>query len=402
MKKLLALTAVALIGPSSAYTLHEWGTFTSVSGSDGVLLAGLNREEELLPRFVHAHDGMMNTGPMGYGGKGFFVHRPLKKVTIKMETPIIYFYSDEPFKASVEVGFNGGSINQWYPQRSGGETVPKIVKPNPVPTDAQFKDAGGIDFSTSFNGQIKWDVDVLAPDASRGLSFKNGETLNWLRPRNSKANVLKIGEEYEDYLFYRGVGNFELPVTFRVDPFETLHIENTGKEALPFLFVQEVTPDRKIRFHSFSDGLPAGSSLSISEKDLHTTDAKWRRLVYDEMVQGLLSTGLTAEEAHGMVQTWWHSYFEQPGLRVFWVVPIDKTNEILPLTVSPAPEKTVRVLVGRSEVLRPRFEQQLVEAYKVRKEKKKSAAWASNMFHRYGLAFQERVQTLSGEKIAKK
>ncbi|MEJ6828768.1 MAG: hypothetical protein QNK61_01110, partial [Akkermansiaceae bacterium] len=142
--------------------------------------------------------------------------------------------------------------------------------------------------------------------------------------------------------------------------------------------------------------------LSIPEKDLHTTDAKWRRLVYDEMVQGLLSTGLTAEEAHGMVQTWWHSYFEQPGLRVFWVVPIDKTNEILPLTVSPAPEKTVRVLVGRSEVLRPRFEQQLVEAYKVRKEKKKSAAWASNMFHRYGLAFQERVQTLSGEKIAKK
>ena len=407
MKKLLPLAAaIALLGQSSAYTLHEWGTFTSVSGSDGTLLSGLEREEERLPPFVHSHAGMQNVGPYNYGmGKGFLTHRPLKKVTIKMETPVIYFYADEAFSASVEVGFNGGSINQWFPQRSGGESVPKILKihPSPHANAKHFKEAGGIDFSTPFKGQIKWDVDVLAPDASRGLTFKNNETLNWLRPRNPKANILKVGEEYEDYLFYRGVGNFELPVTFRVDATETLHIENNGKEALPFLFVQEVTSEREVRYHSFSDGLPAGEMLSIPEKDLHRSDAKWRRLVYDQMAAGLLSTGLTAEETHGMIQTWWHSYFEQPGLRVFWIVPTEKTNEILPLTVSPAPEKTLRVLVGRSEVLRPRFEEELVNSYKLRNDIEKNAAWlVHSSHHRYGLAFQERVQALTGEKVAKK
>ena len=35
----------ALAADKPDFTLHEWGTFTSVSGSDGVLLPGLEREE---------------------------------------------------------------------------------------------------------------------------------------------------------------------------------------------------------------------------------------------------------------------------------------------------------------------------------------------------------------------
>ncbi len=126
-----SIAAIAVLQPFSqnaqAYELHEWGTFTSVSGSDGILLGGLQIEEERLPTFVYALDGMQNTGP-GFS-KGFRSQRPLRNVTIKMETPVIYFYSDKPFHAHVEVGFNGGAISQWYPQRSGGESVPKATKP---------------------------------------------------------------------------------------------------------------------------------------------------------------------------------------------------------------------------------------------------------------------------------
>ena len=110
------------------YTVHEWGTFTSVSGSDGVLLPGLQQEEEPLPMFVHSHAGM------GWNyGKGW--SRPLQNVTIKMETPVIYFYTSQPFEAHVHVGFNGGSISQWFPTRSGGEIPP------PVPTNMVFREA---------------------------------------------------------------------------------------------------------------------------------------------------------------------------------------------------------------------------------------------------------------------
>jgi hypothetical protein len=39
----------ALETAAANYQLHEWGTFTTVAGSDGVLLTGLQREEEPLP-----------------------------------------------------------------------------------------------------------------------------------------------------------------------------------------------------------------------------------------------------------------------------------------------------------------------------------------------------------------
>ena len=402
----VTLSALALCSPAHSYTLHEWGTFTSVSGSDGQLLAGLEREEERLPHFVEALDGMRNIGPAGYGPKGYYLQRPLRNVTIKMETPVIYFYSDEPFQAKVEVGFKGGSISQWFPTRSGGESAPEIkkgqpalpVRITPAAEEKRFRHRGGIDFAEHRSGKIEWEVEVLGPDASRGLTFKNGETMNWLRPRNPKANIVKVGEQYEDYLFYRGVGNFDLPVTFRIDDAETLHLENTGEEKVPFLLVHEITPERTARFHLIKEGLGKREIKTIAEADFTVGGLKWERPVYEAMTEGLLENGLTPEEAHGMVQTWWHSYFTQPGLRIFWIVPAGKTEEILPLTVTPAPEKSVRILVGRSEVLRPRFEKSLTESYQNKADPKKKQVWIQNQYSRYGKAYEQRVLQLMREQ----
>lgn len=420
MKNILttSIAGVIALQPLSqnthAYELHEWGTFTSVSGSDGVLLGGLHREEERLPSFVYALDGMQNTGP-GFS-KGFRTQRPLKNVTIKMETPVIYFYSDKPFHAHVEVGFNGGAISQWFPRRSGGETVTKAKKKigmdtsrmppyHPLKADI-FQLAGGIDFANKRSGSIQWEVDVLAKGTDRGIIFKPGETLNWVYPRNPKANILKVqgdqsgpqkqADEYEDYLFYRGVGNFPLPVKFTVNTDETLVITNNSNEKIPFLFVHENTSSGIARFHAIPTGLEAGKTLNVPVSDLkeHT---QWQRPVYQAMYNGLTKTGLFAEEAHGMIQTWWHSYFFRPGLRVFWIVPQSDTHQILPLSVKPAPTKIVRTLVGRSEILRPSFENNLVKAY-TETDKKKRHVWNGYLYDRFGHAYQQRAQQLAPKK----
>ncbi len=396
------LLIAASLGHATAYTLHEWGTFTSVSASNGKLLSGLQREEENLPGFVHALDGMKNSGPRS-GLKGLSPQRAMKNVTIKMETPVIYFYSDHAFQASVEVGFQGGSISQWFPQRASGESVPKIVNwPSPIIDESgfttalnekDFTEAGGLDFSQKRNGKIAWNIDVLAPDAPRSLSFKSGEMLNWTRPRNSKSNIIKSNNEFEHYLFYRGVGNFELPLTFSIDAAETLQIKNHTSEKIPFLLVQEVTPEKKVRYYSITDGLNGTETKTIPESDFNTPDA-WQSTVYQEMAAGLTRAGLNHEEADSMIQTWWESYFEKEGLRVFWIVPETVTEQILPLQVTPKPKSTVRVLVGRSEVLRPRFEAKLMEDYHARKNPQKSGLWFIHASHRYGLAFEERVREM--------
>ena len=63
-----------------------------------------------------------------------------------------------------------------------------------------------------------------------------------------------------------------------------------------------------------------------------------------------------------MLDTWGDSWFEE-GTRVFYVVPAATVDEILPLTISPAPAVTVRAFVGRVEVITPAMETIVLRAF---------------------------------------
>lgn len=375
MKTLARLAPfVAALDGASAYQLHEWGTFTTVSGSDGVLLTGLQREEEPLPPFVHSHFGMENGQAPSiaeyerisrlHGTNGFsppnskgIAERPVSGVTVKMETPVIYFHSETGFKARVTVGFDGGTISQWYPARSGGEKLPEPPPPanpakNPTPVEQW-----NIDFSKPYRGGIEWDVEVLSPETSRAtLTFKPKDSVNWLRARVPEANVVRTAAgETENYLFYRGIGNFKPGLLTTVSADETLHLENLSGGDIPYLLVFE-RRDGKVRWSEKNEGLNAGTSLAFPEASLKPADDAFPSPIYNSLRNGLIASGLLQSEADAMIQTWWNSYFEREGLRVFWIVPRPVTDRILPLTVAPEPDKITRTLVGRSEVLRPSAE----------------------------------------------
>lgn len=406
----------------SAYQLHEWGTFTTVAGSDGVLLSGLQREEEPLPAFVHAHFGFENgqavsaeklnrvvqshgypAFPPGYAitGKGFG-SRPVAGVTVKMETPVIYFHSDEAFRAKVRVGFEGGTISQWYPDRSGGETLP-VPPPSADPMNRPVPAAQWtIDFSKRYHGGIEWDVNVLSPEESRTTRiFKPRDTVNWLRARVPEANVVRTDSgETENYLFYRGLGNFNPGLLTTISPDETLHLKNQSGGDVPYLLVFQQN-DGKVSWHARTRGLKSGESIDLAETSLTPTVGGFPTVIHDSMKSGLTACGLLDSEADAMIQTWWNSYFESEGLRVFWVLPSSVTDRILPLTVTPPPEKTVRVLVGRSEVLRPRKEAGWRAASRMTGRDANTWNYIVGS-DRFGLAIQERVKTLENIAAAAK
>ncbi len=106
------------------------------------------------------------------------------------------------------------------------------------------------------------------------------------------------------------------------------------------------------------------------------------------MTDELVAAGLNRAEADAMVQTWWRSYFERPGTRVFWIMPRALTDKILPLKIEPAPADVVRVLVGRSEVLTPRFESDLLVDH-ADPEK-----WKLRVGDRYAPAYEARIKAL--------
>ncbi|RYD33912.1 MAG: hypothetical protein EOP86_12230 [Verrucomicrobiaceae bacterium] len=372
--------------PAPHFTVHEWGTFTSVSGSGGKLLTGVERGEEDLPYFIYAHDGIF---PKSGGGltKGWL--RPLANVTVRMETPVIYFYTDKPFAAQVDVGFKGGSISQWYPQRSAGETAPPLAIGFDGKTD--FK-ATTLDFGKPYQGSIQWKVDVIpAGDDAAGRVFKFNETTSWLHPRQTDSALVRTAAgETEKYLFYRGLGNFQPPVTFTASGDGAVTVRNTGGGPTGELILFENTGG-KARWITLP-AIQGGQSAAANPQSQPLRD-NWRTDVYEEGAKMLERAGLFRKEADAMMQTWWGSYFEREGTRVFWIVPSEFTDKTLPLAIAPAPAKTVRVMVGRTEILTPAFESRLVAEFNVAGQQENGQAnpWGTDRFFP---AYQERVNQL--------
>jgi hypothetical protein len=88
---------------ASELTVHEWGTFTSVAGPDGQAVEWLPLTGSTdLPGFVeHFRDEQFKCG---LGG------------TVRMETPVLYFYTAHERNVSVKVSFTKGIITEWYPR----------------------------------------------------------------------------------------------------------------------------------------------------------------------------------------------------------------------------------------------------------------------------------------------
>ena len=103
------LTLAALASPNPPNQLHEWGTFTSVAGEDGRPiewrpLAGPSD----LPSFVYTSTNPGLRTPQRRG-KGEM------RGTVRMETPVLYFYAQAPLEVSLSVSFKDGMVTEWYP-----------------------------------------------------------------------------------------------------------------------------------------------------------------------------------------------------------------------------------------------------------------------------------------------
>src|SRR5882762_5341399 len=63
-----------------------------------------------------------------------------------------------------------------------------------------------------------------------------------------------------------------------------------------------------------------------------------------------------------MVETWRTSWFEE-GSRLLYIVPTAFVDGALPLSINPAPSQTVRVFVGRLEIVTPATEKAVKTAF---------------------------------------
>lgn len=330
-------TGAALTGSSDKLIVHEWGTFLSVQGSDGVTQGGMVDSEENLPGFVR------NRTLNG---------RNLANLLHKMETPVTYFYVDRPQKVQVKVGMTNGLLTHWYPAVLGFGPAVGAKQPGP-------------------DSYLDWGEVELIPDERppvAGLREVPRDN-TWTFARETDAAFVRVAKtrELEKFLFYRGVGSFELPLQVTAtgsDSISTqLTVFNRGKEPLQGIFAIQVDK-QTIRCGALPD-LIAGASQSFNpDSDIGPAvdlkDGVEKAKLH--VSASLAAAGLYPKEARAMVNTWEKSYFQTEGLRLLYILPRATVDEVIPLQVQPAPDQLVRVMVGRVEVLTPSTERRIEQA----------------------------------------
>ncbi len=155
---------------------------------------------------------------------------------------------------------------------------------------------------------------------------------------------LRVGDQQEKLLFYRGIGGFQVPVRPKFSSDGKLEIRNAGPNPIPLAIVFENRAG-KIGYRVVH-GIAGTVTLDLPEM---TGDFQKLR---QDLAGELAGFGLYKKEAEAMVETWRDSWFEE-GTRVLYVYPRNQVDTLLPLSIDPKPATTDRVFVGRVEVLSP-------------------------------------------------
>ena len=357
--------------------VHEWGTFTVVSGSDGEPIQWYQPREALaeLPSFVHPQPVVIadSTGKKvpaaqfltksGTGtlrlSPGFFV---------RMETPVIYFYPDKPGPVRVEVTMKQGRVTEWFPNHA----------------------------LTGADGMMRWDGELVPPtdsvaaaripvvEGARGAHYAHAREVPdaWIFHSNQATTPASVADlkdvvknvinpkkaapqPWEKFIFYRGAGDALPP--YRVEALRngTLRLAHVGDGgAITSAFCFDARPEgarwRKLgplpEMKNNEGQLYVDQSLNTPPSSLK--DAQEQLAL--AMQTSLVEAGLTRDEARAMVATWRDVWFGESGTRVLAILPRTWVDAVLPLNITPAPSKLTRVFVARFEVFTPEREQTLL------------------------------------------
>ncbi len=313
----------------SSLTAHEWGTFTSIASRDGqaVEWSPLTRSTDL-PAFVeHFRNAGFKRGLRG---------------TVRMETPVIYLYDSREETVSVKVAFSKGVITEWYPHASRVEPAANLFD--------------GTLYQPHPDGSIAWDSVTLSPILRAVFPRENLDN-HYYAARLTSSTPLRVktpaGEQQEKFLFYRGVSTFSVPISAKLTTAGKLLVENRSKEEIPNAILFE----RRGQKVGYRIGGTMREDAILDPPELTGTIDDLGR----DLEGMLVAQGLYQDEAHAMVETWRDSWFEE-GSRLLYIVPAAFLDGVLPLSINPAPAQSVRVFVGRLEIVTPATEKAVQRA----------------------------------------
>jgi hypothetical protein len=342
---LIASPALAGSPDSSKFIVHEWGTFTSFAGSDGISLEFRTQATSDLPAFVldRAKQANLFSQRFAAGDRSVYTTKSTVSSLQRMETPITYFYTDRERIVDVTVGFPKGLLTEFYPP---------VRMMFPVFVKGQNEQLT--------NSSLTWEKVKLIPFASTKPNMMPPPTStddHYGFARATDSAMLQLDDKlinktyYEKFLFYRGVGNFDLPVTLQTSADGNFTIRNSGKEPIHAAFLVQIN-NGHIRCAKLG-AISNETTATLPQQEI-TIDQ-----LADDVAAAIVADGMYEKEARSMVNTWRSSWFGEEGTRLLYLLPQSLTDKMIPLKVTPKPDQVVRVMVGRFETLTPQVEKSI-------------------------------------------
>jgi hypothetical protein len=321
--------------PTPAFDLHEWGVWVVEPSGRQPHLADLARES---PDFVFRADGAQaaaigptttpvplpgprppppvdpppNPPPPFWNGVGPPVARK----------PVVFFHAATSVDVTLDVAFPGGAPWLFFPHAT------------------LTRDATALQLRAR-----------IAPRASSALRpVPAGHFWNHLRAAGGDL-VLSPDGTVDRFFFYDGPTSLRPSLRLAPAAHAPASPAPGGAAAVTAIPWPEVTGDGAdvdgdvvylIR------GSAAGLELAELAHDASGTYAvrnvaRGRAVLQQRLVREARARGLTAGEARALVHTWDDELTDGPAVRLVYFLRRDAYDHALPLTVTPAPRRTVRV-----------------------------------------------------------
>jgi hypothetical protein len=324
--------------PRKGVVAHEWGVFR-VHNDVELANADMRAIWQGLPKFVY----------------GQVSDRDLPKYWRNIEAvdkPVIFFHTADAVEVELRVDFPGGMPAVWWP---GTETpANRFGKITPSPKEGEpFR-------------FLEWRLFLKEPPKVGNLGGKvelaRVDDKSWVKTlRAVKADdvFVRAGEQYvgcerEKFVYYDGLlprGKW-IEITFDK---KVVALANRATHPVYDLTAVDRRKPDHIRVARVAK-VEAGAK--VAELEFKEADARgWPAAGLETLIGQLKEAGLFEDEAKSLADLWKQELFETPGMTLFYRLPQDEYDRLLPLKMKPKPEKLVRVGL----VVHPHCEPDLAE-----------------------------------------
>ena len=340
--------------------VHEWGTFTVLQGSDGQVIPWYQAPQKLvdLPSFVKQQRGIFSKSGTFSVANGFD--------SVRMETPVLYFYPEKAMDVRVSANFRNGRITEVFPPASYQFNNPNpndvlwrgTLIPPSAPEKNRIPDASGEKgrhYAAARAVPEAWLYSQITPHTEAALKAAK------LAQSKADTPIPLPVDPIDHFIFYRGAGNaLNFPIkAIEQEKAGTYKVRSLYHQAIPKLFALRIidgkgtwlTIDQLARIDYDHKTKRTLNEEEITFPEATEATSEVAAELRDAVVAALHVEGLTQDEAEAMVATWDDLWFTEPGTRILAILPQSYADEMVPLDITPKPTKTERVFVARLELI---------------------------------------------------